>query len=57
MHLRILQAVGVTFALGAVAFVATAPATAPVAQAATVRPAVGKPLQAAQSLLRQRKAA
>ncbi|HTK80188.1 MAG TPA: hypothetical protein VL286_07075 [Rhizomicrobium sp.] len=50
MHLRTLQAVGVTFALGTMAFVATAPATAPVAQAATVRPAVGKPLQAAVSL-------
>jgi hypothetical protein len=57
MHLRILQAVGVALALGAATAIVTGPAVAPAAYAATVRPAVGKPLQAAISLANSGKGA
>ena len=50
MYPRIVQAVGIVLALSGAAVVATVAISPQIAQAATVRPAVGKPLQAAVAL-------
>jgi tetratricopeptide (TPR) repeat protein len=50
MRSRFLQALGISILLGGATALIGAPVFAPAAQAATVRPQVGKPLQAAVSL-------
>ena len=50
MHSRVLKAVGLAFLLGGAAALPAVTGFVPAAQAATVRPAVGKPLQQAISL-------
>jgi len=50
MTLKSLQAFAIAFGLASVAAIVTAPMLSVTAEAATVRPAVGKPLQAAVSL-------
>ena len=57
MKSKILQAVGMTLLLGGAAFLPATPFSATPAQAATVRPAVGKPLQQAISLANSGKGA